>query len=60
MTTDKQDERNESRVLSRKGVEIYQRVTGNEGPSPLMKRYLKFREKRQAVESIRGNRSNTR
>ena len=33
--------------------EIFQKVTGNEGPSPLMKRYLKARSKEgQARGSI--------
>jgi hypothetical protein len=38
-----------SRILPLKSVKVFQRVTGNEGPSPLMKRYLKSRQKRELV-----------
>ena len=37
-----------SSALLRKKFEAYQRVTGNEGPSPLMKRYLRSRKKEAA------------
>ena len=41
-----------SHVLPRKSVKVFQRVTGNEGPSPLMKRYLKSRQKGQLAHPI--------
>ena len=41
-----------SHVLSHKSVKVFQSVTGNEGPSPLMKRYLKSRQKGQLARPI--------
>ena len=48
MTKNNKDTGNRSSALSRKKAEVYQRVTGNEGPSPLMKRYLRSRKKEAA------------
>ena len=50
MTKNNKDTGTRSSALSRKEVEVYQRVTGNEGPSPLMKRYLASRQKRQPTQ----------
>ena len=47
MTKDNQGAGPRIGVLSRKGSKVYQRVTGNEGPSPSLKRYLKARKARQ-------------
>ena len=54
MTKESEGKEIQSRVLSRKEDEVYQNVTGNEGPSPLMKRYLKLRQKRQLAKSVWG------
>jgi hypothetical protein len=48
MTKNKQASVDQRRALPRKGVKAYQRVTGNEGPSPVMKQYLKTRQKGQS------------
>ena len=55
MTKNNKDTGTRSSALSRKKAEVYQRVTGNEGPSPLMKRYLTSRQKRQpaGVEPVK-------
>ena len=50
MTKNNKDTGTRSSALSRKKAEVYQRVTGNEGPSPLMKRYLTSRQKRQPAQ----------
>ena len=54
MTKNNKDIGTRSSALSRKNAEVYQRVTGNEGPSPLMKRdlNLRSRQKRQSVQPV--------
>ena len=52
MTKNNKDTGTRSSALSRKKAEVYQRVTGNEGPSPLMKRYLTSRQKRQPAQPV--------
>lgn len=52
MTKDNQGAEARSRVLSRKGTKVYQLVTGNEGPSPLLKRYLKLRQKERPARLV--------
>ena len=47
-------------ALLDKSVKVFQRVTGNEGPSPMMKRYLKSREKGQLARTIERGSSKTR
>ena len=59
MTKDNQGTATRSHTLSRKGVAVYQRVTGNEGPSPLMKLYLKSRQKRQPAQLTGGEADKT-
>lgn len=49
-----------SHALSDKSVKVFQRVTGNEGPSPMMKRYLKSRQKGQLARPIERGSSKTR
>ena len=46
-------------VLSRKGSKVYQRITGNEGPSPRLKRYLKARQKEQPAQLVRDKHGKT-
>ena len=60
MTKNNKDTGTRSSALSRKEVEVYQRVTGNEGPSPLMKRYLTSRQKKQPAQLAGGESSKTR
>ena len=49
-----------SHALSDKSVKVFQRVTGNEGPSPMMKRYLKSRQKGLLARPIERASSKTR
>jgi hypothetical protein len=55
MTKNIQKRGTRSQAQLGKGTTLYQRVTGNEGPSPLLKQYLRSREKGESGKLIKGN-----